>query len=198
MNPVIFTHGINHVTYDSYEVIPNNVQLYYWHNSANQYKPVGTLMDIKNMGIFGTNYVNGNLDGVISRLGNVDNVVLYYNSIPNVPIVHTAPNVAISVEPIRLPTLLPTLSPTLSPIQTQTQTRTPTLSQAQLSITFPQNAIAIEDSENRVLCNICYIKTKNIVFNCGHSICSDCNNCLKNRICPFCKKHITTITPLFL
>ena len=130
MNSIIFAHGLNYVTYTTGELIPNNLPLYYWHNSANQYKPVGTLRDIKTMSTFGDNYVNGNLDGVITRLGNVRNVVLYYNSTPDLPIVHIAPDVAPSPEPIPV-----------TQEQAQDQAQSQYQAQSQASITYPKNDI---------------------------------------------------------
>ena len=76
---IFFRRGLNLVTYPNGEVIPQDLQLYYWDNSAGRYKPVGTFEQIKDMpGTYNAN-ISGYLDGFITNLGNVDNVVLYYN-----------------------------------------------------------------------------------------------------------------------
>ena len=221
MNPVIFEHGLNHVIYQNGEVVPQDLQLYYWDNSAGRYKPVGTLAQIRDMpGSFNSNVV-GNLDGFITRLGDVDDVVLYYNSTPDVPIVNIAPNGPPSPEPARIPipmlqgyvrsreqyqTTEPAVTQVLAMVQAQLQGQGQAQAQAQVHaqvhahtpIQYPQNAKASEDSVNRLLCDICDVNTKNVVFNCGHSICSDCNSKLPKRECPFCKRIITGIGPLFI
>jgi len=226
MNPVIFSAGLNHVTYPNDEVIPNDLQLYYWDNSTGRYKPVGTLAQIKEMPkSIGTSNIVGNLDGFITKLGNSNNVVLYYNSTPDVPIVNTPPNRPQSPAPERIPIPIlrsfvesheryPILSPSPARIQViamiqaqlqaqaqgqgQAQGLVQGLVQANAPIQYPKNAVASEDSENRLLCGICNANTKNVVFNCGHSICSDCNSKLPKRECPFCRKPITSIGPLYI
>jgi len=86
-----------------------NEILYYWHNSANQYKSVGTFFDIKfisnlySRSSSDRSTVYGNLDGSAHRLGTIMDNNLYYNSTPNEPIVHTAPEQArLQREPINV------------------------------------------------------------------------------------------------
>ncbi len=242
MNPVIFSGGLNHVTYQNDEQIPNDLQLYYWDNSAGRYKPVGTLAQLKEMPeSIGTTNVVGNLDGFITKLGTVYNVVLYYNSTPDIPIVNTNPNGYSFFWNLLSPSQSPAPERISIPIlrsyvqvyeqyerynqftsqakreviamiqaqlqrqgqgqgqeQGQEQEQAPAQEQAREPIQYPQNAEASVDSENRLKCDICDVNTKNVVFNCGHSICSVCNSQLQNRECPFCRQPITSTGPLFI
>ena len=61
----------------------------------------------------------------------------------------------------------------------------------------PFNSIINNKPEyDRVLCPICIANVRNIVFNCGHSICIDCSNKISK--CCECRTDIVTRNPLYL
>ena len=61
----------------------------------------------------------------------------------------------------------------------------------------PFNSIINNKPENdRVLCPICIANVRNIVFNCGHSICMDCSNKISE--CSECRSVIVMRNPLYL
>ena len=244
MNPVIFSAGLTFVTYESGEEIPFDLQLYYWHSSTHQYKPIGTLREIQY--ISEENYVNGKLDGINTRLGTTSSVVLYYNSTPHLPISHTLPEAEriraeriraeeaeriraeriraeeaerkyaqrqaqrqaeqaerIRAERIRAEEAERMYAQRRAQRQAEQAQAEEAQRQAQRLVQrqaeeskFPENDDASIDSVNRLLCGLCFAKTKNLVFNCGHSICDACKNQLRQQKCPFCTKPINIVIPL--
>ena len=100
MIPVIFHSGLNHVIDQTGKGIPQFTPLYYWHNSDSKYKHIGTLYEIRNNLGASDIEVRGMLDGVNTILGDIHNVVLYYNSKPDSPIEHIGPDVRLSPPPV--------------------------------------------------------------------------------------------------
>ena len=205
MEPIIFPYGLNHVTYyKSDKVVPDDLQLYYWHNSADQYKPVGTLSEIKNTpSNLGTTNIDVNLDGIPTRLGTVDNTVLFYNSNPNVPIKHNRSNILDEnqyeqVEPIPLTVVREREQERARMERARMERARMERAQAQTSNKFPSNDIPNINSVNRLTCPICLERTKNLVFNCGPAICDVCDSNLTKRECPICKTSISNQTPLYI
>lgn len=59
----------------------------------------------------------------------------------------------------------------------------------------------IEDKDNEnIRCNICFIKVKNTVTNCGHTTCAGCLllSCDKSMNCPTCRQDIKHVGPFYL
>ena len=100
MIPVIFHSGLNYVIDQKGKEIPHFTPLYYWHNSDSKYKHIGSLYEIRNNLGASDIEVRGMLDGVNTILGDIHNVVLYYNSKPDLPIEHIGPDVRLSPPPV--------------------------------------------------------------------------------------------------
>ena len=47
-------------------------------------------------------------------------------------------------------------------------------------------------------CSICLVNEKNVVYSCGHAMCSECVKKLEKQECPFCKKSLENPIELFL
>ena len=63
--------------------------LYYWKKSLQQFINAGTLNSIKDNSTGTQIYITDNNN--IIEIGNIDNASLYYNSTPDIPIVHIPP-----------------------------------------------------------------------------------------------------------
>ena len=89
MIPVIFEFGLNNVIKENGEKINKTLPLYYWKKSLQQFINAGTLNSIKDNSI--DIQINITDNNNIIEIGNIDNASLYYNSTPDIPIVHIPP-----------------------------------------------------------------------------------------------------------
>lgn len=56
-------------------------------------------------------------------------------------------------------------------------------------------SITIEEVD-KTTCNICFEYEKNVVLNCGHTVCAQCSHQLQQ--CPMCRVDITERKKLYL
>jgi len=212
MLPVIFRAGLNRVTQqDSDDYINEDLPLYYWNTFSQQFANAGTLNKIREESM-GTDIIISFFNNRI-KIGTIYNTHLYYNSTPEIPIVHTPPEGA---EQLPIPVVLLGNSRQLAPASVQLAFQQGQLQAGPVAVQVPapaqtfhpndvpliskagESTRAEEEVVDRLRCGICTVNTKNIVFNCGHTICSECNSNLKQNECPFCKQPITMRQKFFI